>query len=189
MGVGSLNRAGPFPLIAHCAYFAMSFGLLTKVSPLKKSATILMPSRPKKALLSVRRPFAYKKLVSGNRSPGPLHTIENSLSFARTRYLESGYAALTTSWMALTMSASMINGLGEHPKQAYSVGKNFDDQVAWVNSGKLERSEAEVTSNISRVVLAALGVFPGWAVAFDAFCCLSSSAGDLRMTLGGLTRA
>jgi hypothetical protein len=64
-----------------------------------------------------------------------------SLLLLRTSYSEPGYAQSTTSWMALTMSASTVKGSLEHPKQSYNVGRNFVVQAARVNSGKPERSD------------------------------------------------
>jgi hypothetical protein len=92
--------------------------------------------------------------------------------------------------MALTMSVSMMKGLGEHPKQSYNVGKNWVDQVTRVNSGKLERSEAEeATSTVSGVISAAFVAFPGCAFVFDTLDSLYSPPLDLRADFGGFTRA
>lgn len=83
------------------------------------------------------------------------------------------------------MSESIMNGLGEHPKQSYRVGKNLVDHVARVNSGRLERSEETGALTKFSVGLVEV-VFAGRAFAFNAFDSLVLKA-DFRVAFGGLT--
>jgi hypothetical protein len=92
--------------------------------------------------------------------------------------------------MALTMLGLMTKGLDEHPKQSYSVGRNFVDQAAQANSGKLERSEADVpvTTKPPEFGFVALIAVTGFPIAFDAFCSLGLTV-DFRAAFGGLVGA
>ena len=67
------------------------------------------------------------------------------------------------------ISELITKGSYEHPKQSYNVGKKCVNQVAQVNSGKVEISEARVETETSVVVLAALMVFSDQAFTFDSF--------------------